>query len=266
MAFSKRYIIGFEFLGDGFCGSQKQPDKRTVQGELEKALCTLTKDKINIIISGRTDAGVSAQYQIAHFDANEIDNIEKFLYHLNCILPSDIKVFELKEVKPDFHAQKSAKYKHYRYTIVNNRVASVFSSCYLFYPYRPLDVKRMNEALSYLTGCHDFSAFKSKSDNPYSDCEIYYAKAHKKTTEHFEKKQDFIFIDIIGNRFLYNMVRTIAGELLFIERNNLKPSKMKEVLDLKDRTKTADVSDAKGLCLWYVGYDDVYEYIKKLNF
>ena len=109
-----RYKICFEFLGQNFFGSQKQPDKRTVQGELEKSLRTLTKDNsISIILSGRTDANVSAKYQTAHFDTDKIqitpENYDGFLYHLNCILPEDIKVFELIKTNPNFHAQKDAK-------------------------------------------------------------------------------------------------------------------------------------------------------------
>ena len=257
-----RYIICFEFLGTDFFGSQKQPDKRTVQGEIEKALCTLTKDKINIIPSGRTDAKVSAEYQVAHFDVQEkIENPDNFLYKLNCILPDDLKVFELKETTANFHAQKDAKYKHYRYVIQNNRVASVFCNNSLFYPYKELNIERINQSLSYLIGHHDFSAFKSASDNPYNDCIIYYAKASKKTI----KRQNFIFIDIIGNRFLYNMIRTIVGELLFIERNKLEPSVMGEVLNSKNRAAAANVVDAKGLTLMYVGYDNVENYIQKIN-
>ena len=257
-----RYIICFEFLGENFFGSQKQPDKRTVQGEIEKALRTLIKDNIGIIPSGRTDAKVSAELQVAHFDVKkEIKNPDNFLYKLNCILPDDLKVFELKKVPLDFHAQKSAKYKHYRYVIENNRVASVFSRNCLFYPYKKLNVDRLNQALSYLIGHHDFSSFKSNSDNPYNDCVIYFAQAKQELI----KRQNFIFIDIVGNRFLYNMIRTIVGQLLLIERQELNPDVMGAVLESKDRTKAAHVVEAKGLILKYVGYDDVENYINKLQ-
>ena len=181
---------------------------------------------------------------------------------MNCILPDDVKVFEICEVSANFHAQKDATYKHYRYVIQNNRVASVFcNNCNLFYPYCKLDIDRINQSLSYLIGYHDFSAFKSNSDNPYNDCVIYYAKAKKEII----KRQNFIFIDIIGNRFLYNMIRTIVGELLLIERNQLFPEKMDEVLKSKDRAKAGQVADAKGLVLKYVGYDNVENYIQKIN-
>lgn len=254
-----RYIICFEFLGENFFGSQKQPDKRTVQEEIEKALCTLTKDTIHIIISGRTDAKVSARFQTAHFDLeNEISNEYRFLYSLNSILPDDVRVFEIRKVNKTFHAQKDAKYKHYRYTILNSHVASAFFNRYLHFPYKELNIERMNKSLSYLIGHHDFSSFKSSSDNPYNDCEIYFAQ----TQRHQEGRYEFVFIDIVGNRFLYNMVRTIAGQLLFIERNELNSSAMKKVLDSKDRTKAANTADARPLCLEYVGYDDVKHYIK----
>jgi len=256
----KRYIIRYEFSGLNFYGSQKQPDKRTVQGELEKAISTLTKTNISIIPSGRTDAKVSAKFQSAHFDSVEIIDINKFQYQLNCILSDDLKILELKEVKPDFHAQKDAKYKHYRYTIQNDHVASVFLKNNLYYPYLELDIDKINQMLSYLLGHHDFSAFKSVNDNPYNDCIIYYAKAKKEIIE----KHNFVFIDIIGNRFLYNMIRTIVGEILYILRNNLSLETMKEVLDSKQRAKAANVIDAKGLCLEYVGYDNVENYIKKI--
>jgi len=254
-----RYKICFEFFGLNFFGSQKQPERRTVQGEIEKALCTLTKDKIDVIFSGRTDAQVSASYQTAHFDLNEkIENKSKFLYSINAVLPDDIKIFDISEVESTFHAQKDAKYKHYGYTILNDHVASVFSDLYLFYPYRKLNLERMNEALRFLIGYHDFSSFKSKSPNPYNDCTIYYAKAREEKIEN----KNFIFIDIVGDRFLYNMIRTIAGQLIFIERNNLSPSVMKEVLESKNRAHAADKQIAKALKLRYVGYDDVNDYIQ----
>lgn len=260
-----RYKICFEFFGLNFFGSQKQPDKRTVQDEIEKALCTLTKNKICTIFSGRTDAKVSASSQTAHFDLDDeqfkIKDINRFLYSINSILPSDIKIFSLEEVDLNFHAQKDAKFKHYRYTILNHHVASVFSDLYLFYPYHKLDISRMNKALSFLVGYHDFSSFKSQSDNPYDDCMIYFAKAKEEIIEN----RNFIFIDIIGDRFLYNMIRTIAGQLIFIERNNLSPELMKEVLEAKNRAKAADKQIAKALTLKYVGYEDVNSYIQKIT-
>ena len=188
-------------------------------------------------------------------------SIGKFLYSLNCILPEDVKVFELKEVDKTFHAQKDAKYKHYRYTILNDHVASVFEKNYLFYPHKKLNIERINQSLSYLIGHHDFKAFKTRCDNPYNDCIIYYAKA----SNNKNNRQNFIFIDIVGNRFLYNMVRTIVGQILLIERHDLSPDTMERVLKSKDRQQAANVIDAQGLTLEYVGYDDVDSYIQTIN-
>jgi len=265
-----RYKIIFEFKGEQFFGSQKQPDKRTVQGELENALNsyirTLTKDNsISIIISGRTDAKVSAKYQTAHFDTDNFqltpENYGSFLYHINCILPNDLKILSIEEVNPRFHAQKDAKYKHYRYTILNSPVASVFQDCNLFYPYFKLDINKINKILSYLIGYHDFSAFKSNSDNPYNDCEIYYAKANREMIE----QREYVFIDIIGNRFLYNMIRIIVGDVLNILRNGLEAELINDWLINKKRTLSPNKVEAKGLTLEYVGYDNVEDYIKTLT-
>ena len=261
-----RYKIVFEFKGENFFGSQKQPDKRTVQGELENALRTLTKDNsISIIVSGRTDAKVSAKYQVAHFDTDNLqltpEDYNSLLYHINCILPEDIKIFELTLTDSEFHAQKDAKYKHYRYTILNSPVASVFSNSYLFYPYFILDIDKINQILSYIEGYHDFSAFKSNSDNPYDDCNIYYARANRKIIEHNE----YIFIDIIGNRFLYNMIRIVVGDILNILRNNLSPELIKDWLENKSRTLGPNKVSPQGLTLEYVGYDNVENYIKTIT-
>ena len=263
---SLRYKIIFEFQGEHFFGSQKQPDKRTVQGELENALRTLTKDNsISIIMSGRTDAKVNAKYQSAHFDTQNIqltpENYDSFLYHINSILPDDLKILELTVVNPNFHAQKDAKYKHYRYTILNSPVASAFSKSYLFYPYFKLDIDKINQILSYIEGHHDFSAFKNVSDNPYNDCTIYYAKANRKIIENHE----YILIDIIGNRFLYNMIRIIVGDILNIMRNDIDPEIINQWLKSKTRTIGPNKVLAQGLCLEYVGYDNVENYIKILT-
>ena len=216
-------------------------------------------------MSGRTDAGVNAKYQTAHFDFEDLakfyNNLESFNYHLNCILPPDLKVLSICETHPKFHAQKDAKYKHYRYAILNNPVASVFYDCYLFYPYFRLDVDKINNILSYFVGHHNFSAFKSASDNPYDDCTIYYAKAKREIIE----RHEFVFIDIIGNRFLYNMIRIITGDILNILRNDLNPELIKNWLSGQKRTISPHNIDAKGLTLEYVGYDDVSEYIKNLT-
>ena len=253
----RRYVLKIQYLGLNYKGSQKQPEGRTIQNEIEKALCTLIKESVKTIFSGRTDAGVSANCQVLHFDCIfEIDDKIKFLNSLNALLPDDIRVFEIIKKDKTFHAQKSATFRHYKYTIRNDFVENVFDRCVLFYKYK-LNEKRMNEALKYLEGEHDFSAFKSKSDNPACVCNIYHAQAKR------SGDGKYITIDIIGNRFLYNMVRTIVGTLLMIEKDNLEPLSMFEILKSKERSKAGATADSRGLILEMTGYGDCLEYINK---
>ena len=253
-----RYKISLEYLGSDFFGSQEQKNGRTVQGELLKALCTLTKNnKTKVIMAGRTDAKVSAENQSAHFDCEfEINDTSKFLNSLNAILSDSIRVFQIESVA-SFHAQKSATYRHYRYKINNSPYKKSVFDVNAFHTRQKFDIKRMNEALSFITGEHDFSAFKSVSDNPSKNCIIYYANA--------KRDLEYVLIDIVGNRFLYNMVRAIVGTLFYIESKNLTPFFMKDVLESKQRENAGANVEPVGLTLIKTGYDDPIEYIKKLN-
>lgn len=251
-----RYVLKIQYLGENYRGSQKQPNGNTIQNKLEEALCTLIKQDIRTIFSGRTDSGVSARCQSVHFDIEfEILDKLKFLSSLNAILPDDIRVFDIEKTDECFHVQKSAKFRHYKYVIRNHFCDDVFDKCVLHYPYK-LDANRMDAALAYLVGVHDFSAFKSKSDNPACLCEIYLAQARRSSDN------KYVIIDIIGNRFLYNMVRTIVGTLLLIEKNNLEPLSMLEILKSKDRSRAGITAPAVGLTLESVGYNNCLEYIK----
>lgn len=208
-------------------------------------------------MSGRCDRGVSALCHTAHFDfEEEISDKNKFLISVNALLPSSLRVFEIENIVASFHAQKSATYRHYRYKINNSHVGSVFD-LNAYHTRMKLDIFRMQKALRYILGEHDFSAFKSVSDNPAKICNIYYANVSKDT--------NYVLIDIVGNRFLYNMVRTIVGTLLLIESKNLESEFMLEVLNSKERKKAGSNIDSVGLTLVKVGYDDPYCYIKQIN-
>lgn len=241
-----RYAIKIEYVGKNYHGSQVQPNKNTIQAELEIALYTLLKTKIKTIFSGRTDAGVNAKGQIVHFETDKKIVASRFINSLNGLLPSDISVAELKEVSSEFHAQKSAKKRYYQYVFYNRGQRSAFDSDLMLVKY-DLDIQRMQKTLDYLKGEHDFSAFRSsKSEVPNNVCFIYKAEC--------QKLGDTIVIDIVGNRFLYNMVRTIVGTLLLIERKNLPPEFIKEILEGKDRTKAGKTVSPYGLTLLQVEY------------
>jgi len=245
-----RYAILFEYIGTDFQGSQFQPNKRTIQDELNKALSIFFKEPVKVIPSGRTDAGVHARGQVSHFDIknNKVD-INKAIYSLNALLPNDISIKQIFEVKNTFHAQKSARYRYYRYIIANRSYRSAFDR-HLLYLRESLDIDLMNEALRFLLGEHDFSCFKSaKTDNPAKICNFYYAKAIR--------DGDYIYIDFIANRFLYNMIRIIVGTILDIGRKKFTPQFISELLILKDRTKASSTVNPDGLTLMLVGYNDI---------
>ena len=215
-----------------------QKNEITVQSELTYALCTLTKNiNTKVILAGRTDAKVSAKNQAAHFDSSfEIKDKIKFLISLNALLPKSIRVFEIESVA-SFHAQKSATYRHYQYKINNSPYKNSVFDLNVYHTRQKLNTERMNQAISFIKGEHDFSAFKSVSDNPSN----------------------------VGNRFLYNMVRAIVGTLFLIESKDLTPFFMKDVLESKQRKNAGANIDAIGLTLIKTGYDNPLEYIKNLN-
>ena len=254
-----RYALTVQYIGKNYAGSQIQleggkPIKEpTIQGELEKAISTLifgdTENKnrhFKTVFSGRTDKGVNSKGQIVHFDVDETIIASKFIYHVNEILPNDISVNDLKQVDERFHAQKSAKRRYYRFEFINRRCKNAFDGDLMRVKY-PIDLKRMQSSLNYLLGEHDFSSFKTSGTlNPSKICFIESAKV--------EKLGDKVVIDIVGNRFLYNMVRTIVGTLLEIEGHNLPAEHMKDVLEGKDRSMAGQTVSPYGLTLMKVEY------------
>lgn len=252
----QRYLLEIEYIGTSYAGSQKQPKEQpnttkkivTVQDEVEKAISTLTKTKTKTIFSGRTDAGVHAKGQIAHFDTELELEPSKFVNSMNGLLPKDISIKELKKVEKTFHAQKSAKARYYRYTIANRAQRSAWDENCLLVRY-PLDIERMNKSLSYLLGEHDFTSFKKvRTSNPAKICNMYKAEAIR--------NGDFVYIDFIADRFLYNMIRSIVGTLLLIERNSLAPETLKDILDSRDKTKAGSTISPEGLVLVKVIYNN----------
>ena len=253
----QRYLLVLEYIGTAYMGSQKQPNKMpntsktviTIQDEVEKAISTLTKTKTKTIFSGRNDAGVHAKGQTAHFETELELDPSKFVNSLNGLLSNDISVKELRKIEKTFHAQKSAKARHYRYTIANRTQRSAWDGHCLLVRY-PLDIERMNKALSYLIGEHDFTSFKKvRTSNPAKICNMYEAKA--------TRDGDLVYIDFIADRFLYNMIRLIVGTLLVIERNSLAPETLKEILEARDITKAGSTISPEGLTLVEVIYNNI---------
>ena len=257
-----RYALEVQYVGKNYAGSQiqfengKEIKTPTIQGELERALRTLIKTgesqnnrPIKTIFSGRTDKGVNSLGQVVHFDTDRTIVASKFIYQMNEILPDDISVDNLRIVPDSFHAQKSAKARYYRYELINRRYKQAFDGDILRVKYE-LDVERMQTALNFLLGEHDFSSFKSSGTlNPSKICCITRADV-----ERVGDKGDRVFIHLEGNRFLYNMVRTIVGTLLEIEGHKLPVEHMKSVLEARDRCKAGQTVSPYGLTLMRVDY------------
>ncbi len=262
----KRYAIKVEYVGKNYAGSQLQAGKgnlapKTIQSELEKALSTLiveggkskmpknpheNRKRIKTIFSGRTDKGVNSKGQIVQFEIDRTLVASKFIHSMNAILPNDVSISDLKEIETGFHAQKSAKKRHYQYVFYNKKQRSAFDGDLLWIKW-DLNVQRMQKSLEYLLGEHDFSSFKSSGSTTKNEiCFIYKAEC--------KKLGDTVVIDIVGNRFLYNMVRAIVGTLLLIECNDLAPETMKMILEAKDRAKAGKTVSPYGLTLMKVEY------------
>ncbi len=260
-----RYALKVQYIGKNYAGSQiqlrngKEIETPTIQGELEKAISTLISGdtannnrQFKTVFSGRTDRGVNSLGQTVHFDTDEPIVASKFVYQLNEILPNDISVSDLKVVDMKFHAQKSAKRRHYRYEFINRKCKNAFDGDLLRVKF-DVNLERMQNALNYLTGEHDFSSFKSSGTlNPSKVCFIEKVQV--------QKLGDKVIIDIVGNRFLYNMVRTIVGTLLEIEGHDLPAEYMKQVLEACDRTKAGQTVSPYGLTLMNVIYNNGEKY------
>ncbi|MBF0571629.1 MAG: tRNA pseudouridine(38-40) synthase TruA [Candidatus Omnitrophica bacterium] len=246
----RNFKITFEYDGTGFCGWQIQAQgERTVQGELEAVFLRIFKQPAQAVASGRTDSGVHAHGQVVSFKVDT--NMKPFEIQraFNSLLPADIAVLEVKEVKIDFHAQYSVKEKTYRYTVLNRKYRSVFlRDRSFFYPY-PLNIACMRKAAKHLTGRRDFRSFQAH--DPLR-VERQTVRTIKKMV--IKKQGDLIYIDITADGFLYKMVRNIVGTLLAIGSGQLPLEDMPKILKAKNRKAAWDTAPAQGLCLMKVKY------------
>jgi len=244
------FKITFEYDGAQFCGWQIQAQgERTVQGALETVLLKIFKQPIKAIASGRTDSGVHARGQVVSFKADTRMKPLEIQRAINSLLPADIAVHEVRQVKDDFHAQYSVKEKTYRYTILNRKYRSVFlRDRVYFYPYL-LNISHMRKAAKHLIGRHDFKSFQAF--DPLR-AERQTVRTIKKIV--IKKEGDLITIDVTADGFLYKMVRNIAGTLVGIGSGQLSLDEMPKILKAKNRQLAWDTAPAEGLCLMAVKY------------
>lgn len=239
--------LTIEYDGTNYCGWQIQKNAKAVQEVITEAIAKITGHKITLCGASRTDSGVHAKGQIANFRTHSRMTPYQFIKALNSNLPNDIAIRAVKEVSKSFNSMYDAKSKDYRYTILNSPIPTALDrNFYYFVPYK-ISISRMKKALKYLVGRHDFRAFATRS-SAKENCirKIYSIKI---TT-----KNDYIYIDIKGNGFLYNMVRTIVGTLLLIAQGKIKPEDIRAIIESRERKKAGPTAPAKGLCLLRVNY------------
>ncbi|HLQ95191.1 MAG TPA: tRNA pseudouridine(38-40) synthase TruA [Pseudogracilibacillus sp.] len=236
--------------GSTFSGSQIQPQARTVQGEVEKVLKKMHKDKpIRIYPSGRTDAGVHALGQVFHFKTDL--TIPETGWHkaLQSLLPRDIQIKQVRFVEDTFHARFSALDKEYRYIVLNTEEPDLFRRNFTYHSAFTYDIEKMQAACKVLEGEHDFTSFASTKSTVTGDKirTIYEISCHRINKE--------VRFSVRGSGFLQHMVRIIVGTLLDIGCGNIPADELTHILEAKDREKAGITIPPEGLYLWEVNYE-----------
>lgn len=247
-----RVALAFEYDGRSFHGWQLQKSGvRSVEAELTRAVAKVADHPVDLVCAGRTDSGVHASYQIAHFDTPSVRNLRSWVMGINTALPEDISVHWAGNGIGDFHARFSATYRRYRYIIYNHPVRPGIQRGQVSWTFRPLDADRMHRAAQVLAGEHDFSSFRA-------------AGCQSRTPVRFLERisvtrtRDFVVIDVQANAFLHHMVRNIAGALMAVGSGKQPVEWIHEILVARDRTVAGVTAPSHGLYLVDVGYPEAF--------
>ena len=239
--------LTIEYDGKDFNGWQKQPNKLNIQGEIERAIEEITGESINLIASGRTDAGVHSLGKVANFKTSSNIPLEKIPIAINTKLKRSIRIINAEEVNENFHSRYSCKKKTYKYIINNSENGTAVYRNLQYNFSQKLNEIRMNEAMQYFMGEHDFRGFKASGTSSKSSVRKIYSGS-------VNREKDLIIIQITGNGFLYNMVRIIAGTLVEVGLGKIKPEEIEKIIDKGDRQKAGKTLPPQGLYLVSVDY------------
>lgn len=244
-----KYALGVEYRGTGYCGWQRQPHCDSVQQNIEQALSFVADHSVKLVCAGRTDSGVHALQQVAHFDSAASRSERAWLMGANCRLPRDIRINWVVPVADDFHARFSARARAYRYLIYNDAVPSALFHDLSAWEYHRLDHDRMHRSAQLLLGEHDFSSFRAVG------CQ---AKSSSRQVQQISvsRQGDLVMLDIKANAFLYHMVRNIAGSLIAVGRGEMSIDEFARIFAARDRNLAAPTAPAAGLYLLYASFDD----------
>lgn len=247
-----RIAIGLEYDGRGFCGWQSQPSGCGIQDHLEKAVTEIAGEKLAVTAAGRTDTGVHASFQVAHFDAGAARPITAWVRGVNTHLPDGVAVLWAREVADDFHARFAVEERGYRYVLLNHPVRPGLMAGKVGWHHRPLEAEAMQAAAERLLGRHDFSAFRA------AECQA--RSPEKELRQASIKRQgDFLLCEFRADGFLHHMVRNIMGCLVHVGAGQAGPEWMDELLAHKDRTRAAPTFMADGLYLSHIRYPSRFE-------
>lgn len=240
-----RYKISIEFDGTRYSGWQKQPNSNTVEEEIESALTQILPQSVDVIGQGRTDSGVHAEGQVAHFDfPGELDP-ERILYALLGVLPYDIAVWDMQQVADDFHTRFDATARRYRYQIIKRPAPLMRSFAEMVLD--DLDLKAMRYCAQKIIGIHNFDSFtKPDNENPDSVCEVIESS--------FTENSYQLCYHIEANRFVRHMVRRLVGTMLEVGKGNRTVEQFEDMIDNPSKNKNAHGAPAQGLILENVSY------------
>lgn len=253
-----RVLLRIAYDGTAYCGFQIQPNAVTVEEILTKTVSELFGQQIRLTGASRTDSGVHALGNVAVFDVDTRMSAEKIVYALNTRLPDDIRAVQSKEVAADFHPRRADCVKTYEYQIWNDAFENPKMRLYTHFDYGTFDLDAMRDACRYLVGTHDFSAFCS-AKSPSED--------KRRTIYDLEvfRRGNLITIRVLGNGFLYNMVRIIAGTLMKVGKGRMRADEVLYALERGDRELAGPTAPAKGLTLVQIRYKELGEYGELFN-
>ncbi|MCA9076353.1 MAG: tRNA pseudouridine(38-40) synthase TruA [Planctomycetaceae bacterium] len=249
-----RLTIAYE--GTNYAGWQVQPEQSSVQGTIEGAIERLTGETIRIHGAGRTDAGVHAIGQVAHFHTESTIPPERFAPALNRELPKDIIIHDSREVPDEFHARYSAVRKQYRYLIDTAELTPPAMRDLVWRVHGAFDEVTLTEAATRLIGRHDFSAFESKSSPDEDSCRTVQDIVVSRVPSAFgwHENHELLAIAITADGFLYNMVRSIVGTMVEVAQGRWTTDDVTRMLKSRDRSQAGSTAPPHGLCLMWVDY------------
>lgn len=240
--------LTIQYDGTNYAGWQFQKNAKSIQEVITHTLKKLIGEKVNLVGSGRTDAGVHAEGQVANFKTHSSLPIKNIQKGLNSILPKDIVITHIEKIGPRFNSQHDARSKLYCYTIAPGDFVNPFIRRFAARCQYKLNIGAMKNAARHLLGRHDFKSFQTKDEMNDEDT----TRQIRKIV--IEKKGGLIYIYIEADGFLYNMARSIIGTLIEVGRGRIHPNRMEEILSKRDRRFGGPTAPAKGLCLVKVRY------------